>query len=94
MAGMSTASSSSSSEHVTVPVDKDQQHRGTEAVFHLNPTEPHSYQVLEPHHCCCNMSSYQQLQLFCPLHSLLRCPSGLEEIMTFLKNQKNQIFFI
>jgi len=42
--GMSTPSSSSSSEHISVPVEKDQ-HRGLEAVFHLNPTEPHGYQV-------------------------------------------------
>jgi len=45
MPGVSTpASSSSSSEHITLPVEKEQQH-GTEASFHLNPTEPHSYQV-------------------------------------------------
>jgi len=44
MAGVSTPSSSSSAEHITMPVEKDHQ-RGTEAVFHLNPTEPHNYQV-------------------------------------------------
>jgi len=45
MPGVSTpASSSSSAEHISVSVEKEQQH-GTEPVFHLNPTEPHSYQV-------------------------------------------------
>lgn len=42
MAGISTPSSSSSAEHISVPMEKD---RGTEAVFQLNPTEPHNYQV-------------------------------------------------
>jgi len=43
--GMSApASGASNTEHITVPVEKDQQH-GVEAAFHLNPTEPHSYQV-------------------------------------------------
>jgi len=37
------ASSSSSTEHIAVTVEKEQQ-QGQDA-FHLNPTEPHSYQV-------------------------------------------------
>jgi len=46
MTGMSTPlSSSSSTDHIIASLDKDQQH-GTEPAFHLNPTEPHSYQVL------------------------------------------------
>jgi len=46
MPGASAApvSSSTSSEHISIPVEKEQQH-GTESVFHLNPTEPHIYQV-------------------------------------------------
>ena len=47
MPGMSTqASGSSSTEQIMVPMEKEQQQQhGAEPVFHLNPTEPHSYQV-------------------------------------------------
>jgi len=46
-AAAAAVSSSSSGEQLTatVTVEKDPQH-DTEAAFHLNPTEPHSYQVL------------------------------------------------
>jgi len=41
------ASSSSSVEHITMSaLEKEQpQQLGAEAAFHLNPTEPHCYQV-------------------------------------------------
>jgi len=42
-------SSSSSTEHVSMPVDREQQ-AGSEVAFHLNPTEPHNYQVINTHY--------------------------------------------
>jgi len=51
--GAAAASGSASSDQLTtaVTIEKEPQPHGSEAAFHLNPTEPHSYQVHSSVYC-------------------------------------------